>query len=102
MVFAQVNATIHGVADESCGVCGKPAGEHRKHDRDHDHKTGLPRGLACGGDSGCNVLMAKWISAGVALAIAMQKQRDGEPDAERWAMIAAYLGRVETYYGART
>ena len=97
-VFDRVNADIHGVADGSCGVCGKPPGEHRKNDRDHDHRTGLPRGLACPGNSGCNVLMAKWVTAATARGIAKAKRLAGEPDAERWELIAAYLERVEAHY----
>jgi hypothetical protein len=37
---------IHGGERGSCGVCGRPRGE-RNHDRDHDHRTGDFRGLAC-------------------------------------------------------
>ena len=97
-IFNQANADIHGVTDESCGVCGKPRSQERKHDRDHDHLTGLPRGLACPGNTGCNVLMLPWISASVAGAIAHAKLKAKEPDAERWSLIAAYLDRVERFY----
>ena len=47
-VWAELSVEIHGGELHSCGVCGRalPA-ESRKHDRDHDHRTGLPRGLAC-------------------------------------------------------
>ena len=96
-VFNQANAAIHGIMDESCGVCGKPRVNHRL-DRDHDHNTGLPRGLACGGDNGCNKLMARWITPAVAAAIFDAKYAANEPDAERWRLIAAYLERVENYY----
>lgn len=37
---------IHGGELGACGVCGRPRGE-RNHDRDHDHRTGQLRGLAC-------------------------------------------------------
>lgn len=93
--YVQVNRDIHGVTDESCGVCGKPRSQERHHDRDHDHTTGLPRGLACGGNAGCNVLMLPWITADVAYAIATKV---AEPAASRWRLIAAYLERVEAYY----
>jgi hypothetical protein len=96
--YCQVNADIHGITDESCGVCGKPRTFERKHDRDHDHLTGNPRGLACGGDAGCNVLMVRWITARVARSIATTKRVAGEPDAERWCMIADYLERVSAFY----
>jgi hypothetical protein len=32
---------------ERCGICGRPPGPKRRLDRDHDHTTGLPRGLLC-------------------------------------------------------
>lgn len=36
---------------EHCGICGRGPTEQRRLDRDHDHKTGEPRGLLC---SWCN------------------------------------------------
>ncbi len=97
-VFVQANEQIHGVTDESCGVCGKPRSQERKHDRDHDHVTGKPRGLACPGNTGCNVLMLPWITAATAHGIAKAKRAAGEPDARRWELIEAYLFRVERFY----
>lgn len=41
-----LSMTLHGGERGSCGVCGRPRGE-RNHDRDHDHKSGKFRGLAC-------------------------------------------------------
>jgi len=96
--FVEAAREIHGVTDESCCVCGKPRTQERRHDRDHDHVTGLPRGLACPGDNGCNVLMAKWVSAATARGIADAKYMAREHDAERWDLIAAYLLRVEQFY----
>lgn len=97
-LFMQAAEQIHGVTDESCCVCGKPRSQERRHDRDHDHRTGKPRGLACPGNTGCNMLMLPWVTASVARAIAKTKGRLGEPDAERWRMIADYLGRVDAFY----
>jgi hypothetical protein len=89
---------IHGGELYACGACGKPPLEGRKHDRDHDHRTGLARGLACPGNSGCNYLMLPWITAATAQGIAEAKHRAGEPDAGRWSLIAAYLERSETFH----
>lgn len=99
--YREISEAIHGNADESCDVCGKPRPETRRHDRDHDHTTGLPRGLACGGNQGCNVLMPRWMTPAAARAIYDVKRRDGDKDAERWRMIACYLDRVEDYYARR-
>jgi hypothetical protein len=46
-VYALLSQTIHGGDNEACGVCQRPKPETRRHDRDHDHRTGRPRGLAC-------------------------------------------------------
>ena len=75
--YVGVSSDIHGVADESCCVCRKPKSEARRHDRDHDHITGNPRGLAC---HLCNRMMPR------------------QMDAHRAQLIANYLKRVETYY----
>lgn len=39
--YVQINGGEH------CAVCGTGPTEMRRLDRDHDHKTGLPRGLLC-------------------------------------------------------
>ena len=39
--FAEINGGYH------CGICGRSAAAARRLDRDHDHRTGLPRGLLC-------------------------------------------------------
>jgi hypothetical protein len=53
---------------EHCGICGRPPAPARRHDRDHDHATGLPRGLLC---PVCNQRLARrvtedWLAAAVA------------------------------------
>lgn len=74
--YLEVSRLIHGVADGSCCVCRRPKGD-RRHDRDHDHTTGNPRGLAC---HRCNRMMPR------------------EMDAHRAQLIANYLLRVEKFY----
>jgi Recombination endonuclease VII len=45
---------------EVCGVCGRRrTGKDRRLDRDHDHRTGQPRGLLC---HKCNRLLASWVT----------------------------------------
>lgn len=97
-LFVQAARDIHGVTDESCCACRKPRTQERHHDRDHDHRTGKPRGLLCPGNRGCNVLLVPWITAATAKGIATAKLAAGEPDALRWALLAGYLERVEDYY----
>ena len=43
---------------ERCGICGA-APKTKRLDRDHDHKTGLPRGLLC---SRCNRAVPFWMT----------------------------------------
>jgi hypothetical protein len=81
--YVAVNARLHASGfdgdwhPDHCGVCGKPPSTERHMDRDHDHTTGLPRGLACPGNSGCNALMPRQLTL------------------ERARLIVAYLERVE-------
>lgn len=88
MVYETVNAEIHAGAHDGlwnpdcCGVCGKPPATSRHMDRDHDHETGLPRGLACPGNTGCNSLMPRQLTL------------------PRARLIIAYLERVEAHYAA--
>ena len=88
--YREVNGRLHRGGhggewdDECCGVCGKPPSTSRHMDRDHDHVTGKPRGLACPGNSGCNALMPRQMTL------------------ERARLIVAYLERVEAHYGAAT
>lgn len=74
--FRDVNEAIHGAGD-NCGVCGAVPKDSRNMQREHDHVSGLARGLACWR---CNRLMPKQFDLQTARA------------------IVAYLERVETYY----
>ena len=74
--FRDVNEEIHGAGD-NCGVCGREPKDERNNQREHDHTTGLPRGLACWR---CNRLMPKQFGLTEARA------------------IVAYLERVEAHY----
>ena len=56
---------------EDCGICGRRKNPVRNHDRDHDHRTGQPRGLLCPGRMGCNRRLGRvddiaWLKAAVA------------------------------------
>lgn len=45
---------------EVCGVCGRRRTEKdRRLDRDHDHRTGQPRGLLC---TRCNRWLVNWMT----------------------------------------
>jgi hypothetical protein len=44
---------------EKCGICGKPPKEGRRLHRDHDHKTGAPRGILC---FRCNAALRTYIT----------------------------------------
>jgi hypothetical protein len=44
---------------ERCGICGRPPSEGRRLDRDHDHRTGEPRGLLC---HRCNRALPNWVT----------------------------------------
>lgn len=74
--YALLSVLIHGGEPHACGCCGKPRPDIGRHERDHDHKTGAPRGLAC---TYCN----KTVIAGLTL------------DEHRRAV--AYLERAERF-----
>lgn len=77
--YARLSVEIHGGEPETCGVCGAPP-KTKKLDRDHDHRTGNPRGLAC---FRCN----------------HELLRNATLDQAR--AVVAYLERVDAHYAAR-
>ena len=85
-VFREVNERLHARAFGPewdavwCGVCGKAPSTTRHMDRDHDHATGLPRGLACPGNSGCNALMPRQMTLERARLIVAYLERAGVGD----------------------
>lgn len=78
--FALLSVLIHGGDKDCCGVCGRPMGENRRHNRDHDHRTGQARGLAC---VRCNRELLR------------------NSTLEEARAVVAYLERVEVYYSAQ-
>lgn len=59
---------------ETCGICGAPP-KTRRLDRDHDHRSGRPRGLLC---SRCNRLLHSWLTEEWLLAAASYLRRHAE------------------------
>lgn len=45
---------------ERCGICGAEPKPGRRHHRDHDHRTGEPRGIAC---FRCNSALRPYMTA---------------------------------------
>lgn len=76
-VYIPLARDAHGVTDESCCICGRPKPQEKRHDREHDHKTGQPRGIVC---FRCN------------------KELLRHADLEQARQVVAYLERVEAYY----
>ena len=76
-VYELLSETIHGSERGACAVCGRPKPDGRRHDRDHDHRTGQPRGLAC---VRCNRELLR------------------NSTLEEARAVVAYLERVESYY----
>lgn len=69
---------------EVCGICGREPTAKRRLDRDHDHKTGKPRGLLC---ALCNRALPNHINvAWLAAAIAyLERAEAGDFTTERAA-----------------
>ena len=80
-VFEKLSQEVHGGEAGACGVCGKPGSATRRHDRDHDHRTGNARGLAC---FYCNRELLRHATL------------------EQARAVVSYLERVEAYYSERS
>jgi len=75
--WVPLSVEIHGGEEHACGCCRRQPTKVKRHDRDHDHRTGKPRGLAC---SYCN-----------------RERLRGIANAEEARMVLAYFERVEAY-----
>ena len=75
-VYEAYSQLVHGGEPDSCRVCGRPRHERMNHHRDHDHVTGLPRGVVC---YQCNALMPRLLTL------------------ERCRQVLAYLERDAAY-----
>lgn len=53
-VFVAANGGV-----DACGICGAQGKTRRLH-RDHDHRTGRPRGVLCFRDN--RLLLASWVT----------------------------------------
>lgn len=73
--YIELNGRIHQ-AGEECALCGRERRDVRL-DRDHDHRTGKPRGLLC---APCNMRLRN------------------VDDLEWLAGAMRYLARAETYW----
>lgn len=62
-----------------CNICGRKPSARRRLDRDHDHKTGLPRGLLC---ARCNRALPSFVTAEWLRAAAVYLDRASSNDQE--------------------
>jgi hypothetical protein len=76
--WVPLSVEIHGGEEHACGCCRRLPTKVRRHDRDHDHRLGIPRGLAC---SFCN-----------------RERLRGIANVEEARMVLAYFERVEKFY----
>jgi hypothetical protein len=60
---------------DRCGICQRPPSAARRLDRDHDHRTGQPRGLLC---HRCNRALPPWVTPGWLRAAAEYLERAQE------------------------
>ena len=56
-----------------CAICGRKPTARRRLDRDHDHKSGLARGLLC---ARCNRALPSWVTHTWLLSAAAYLSRD--------------------------
>jgi hypothetical protein len=76
---------------EVCGICGTPPKAGRRHAIDHDHATGLVRGLLC---HRCNVALGGLGDSveGLQAAIAYLRRHAANPGTRRWAGLKEEQG----------
>ena len=75
--WAEFSIAVHGGRLHHCAVCGRAPVKVRRHDRDHDHRTGKARGLAC---VRCNRELLR------------------NTTLEEARLVVAYLERVDKHY----
>ncbi len=80
--WPELSVEIHGGELHHCGCCGRPPIKVKRYDRDHDHRTGLPRGVAC---SYCN-----------------RERLRGIASAQEAKWVLDYFERVERHYADST
>ena len=76
--WPELSVEIHGGELHHCGCCRKAPTKVKRHDRDHDHRSGKARGVAC---SYCN-----------------RERLRGIANLEEARWVVAYFERVEAYY----
>lgn len=77
--WAEFSVLVHGGELDHCAVCQRAPIKIRRWDRDHDHRTGKARGIAC---VRCNRELLR------------------NTTLEEARLVVAYLERVERYYAA--
>ncbi len=76
--WPELSVEIHGGELHACAVCKRAPTKTKRHDRDHDHYSGQPRGVCC---SYCN-----------------RERLRGIRDSQEARAVLLYFENVEKYY----